>query len=175
LIAECIKKMLFGLSLKWIRWVQLRELHSKLSQCKRVGENVRFRFPITIYGSENLSVGDQVDVGEYTHIRAGGGLSIGDRVLIAANCIITTRSHPKGLPRYGVVTDGPIEIGDDVWIGAGVIVLPKVHIGQGTIIGAGAVVTKDIPAHVVATGVPARVVEKLPPDQICSSEPVLRC
>lgn len=132
-----------------------------LAQCKRRGL-VRLRMPVVIYAPERLEFGDQVDVGEFTHIRANGGVRIGSRVLIAANVTITTREHPVALPRWGVTKDAPIVIEDDVWIGAGAIVLPGVTIGRGAVIAAGAVVTADVPPFTVAGGVPARTIKEVP-------------
>ena len=117
---------------------------------------------MVIYEPEKLECGDQVDVGEFTHIRANGGIRIGSRVLIAANVTITTRQHPVALPRWGITSDAPIVIEDDVWIGAGAIVLPGVTIGRGAVIAAGAVVTADVPPFTVAGGVPARTIKQVP-------------
>jgi acetyltransferase-like isoleucine patch superfamily enzyme len=97
--------------------------------------------PVIIYHPEGLSLGDEVDVGEFVVLRASGGLTIGSRVLIAAHAVITTRGHPEEPPRHGRVVDAPVIIEDDVWIGAGAIVLPGVSIGRGSIVAAGAVVT----------------------------------
>src|SRR5207244_2064528 len=102
-----------------------------LASCRCSGEHVRFRMPVVIYAPEQLEIGTQVDIGEWTHIRANGGVRIGSRVLIASSVIITSRGHPAALPRYGQVEDAPIVIDDDVWIGAGAIVLPGVTIGRG--------------------------------------------
>lgn len=118
--------------------------------------------PVVIYEPERLILGDQVDIGEFTHIRANGGLRIGSRVLIAANVTITTRAHPVELPRWGVTTDAPIEIGDDVWIGAGAVILPGVTIGSGSVVAAGAVVTASVDPFTVVAGVPARPIKTIP-------------
>jgi acetyltransferase-like isoleucine patch superfamily enzyme len=117
---------------------------------------VRLRAPVTIYHPDSLTLGNQIDIGEYTHIRASGGVTIGDRVLIASHVVITSRTHPIGLPRWGVTKDQPIVIEDDVWIGASAIVLPGVTIGRGSVIAAGAVVTTSVPPMSVVGGVPAR-------------------
>jgi acetyltransferase-like isoleucine patch superfamily enzyme len=118
--------------------------------------------PVVIYDPDKLELGDQVDIGEFTHLRANGGIRIGSRVLIAANVTITTREHPVALPRWGVTSDAPIVIEDDVWIGAGAIVLPGVTIGRGSVVAAGAVVTADVPPFTVVGGVPARTIKPVP-------------
>jgi acetyltransferase-like isoleucine patch superfamily enzyme len=118
--------------------------------------------PLVIYAPEQLEFGDQVDIGEFTHIRANGGIRIGSRVLIAAHVTITTREHPVELPRWGVTKDAPVEIADDVWIGAGAVILPGVTIGRGAVVAAGAVVTAPVDPFTVVAGVPARPIKTIP-------------
>ena len=105
---------------------------------------------------------------------------IGDNVLLAPNVTITTVNHSLD-PEQRRVFDtkdsfhpgkkgnweiiAPVTIGDDVWIGAGSIILPGVTIGSGSTIGAGSVVTHDIPPNVLAFGVPCRVVREFSPDE----------
>jgi len=118
--------------------------------------------PVVIYAPDKLEFGDRVDVGEFTHIRANGGVRIGSGVLIAANVTIASREHPIELPRWSVTRDAPIVIEDDVWIGAGAIVLPGVTVGRGSIVAAGAVVTADVPPFTLAGGVPAKTIKQIP-------------
>jgi maltose O-acetyltransferase len=133
-----------------------------LQRCRAVGANVRLRMPVTIYHPEQLTLGSQIDIGEYTHIRASGGITIGSRVLIAASVVISSREHPTPLPRFAVTVDAPIDIADDVWIGAGAVILPGVTIGRGAIVGAGAVVTRAVAPFTVVGGVPARQIGTVP-------------
>lgn len=90
-------------------------------------------------------------------------VTIGDHVLLGPAVQIYTATHPLDAPlrRTGIEGAKPIGIGNDVWIGGGTIVLPGVSIGDRAVIGAGAVVTKDVPADVVVAGNPARVVRTL--------------
>ena len=143
------------------RYADIHDARALLSQCRRAGD-VRLRMPVVIYEPGKLEFGDQVDVGEFTHIRANGGVRIGSRVLIAANVTITSREHPVALPRWGVTTDAPIVIEDDVWIGAGAIVLPGATIGRGAVVAAGAVVTRSVEPFTVVAGVPARAIKTIP-------------
>ncbi len=85
-----------------------------------------------------------------------GHIYIGNRVLLAPNIVISTASHPltPELRRYEMQYNRDVYIGDNAWIGAGVVILPGVHIGKNTVIGAGSVVTKDIPDNVLAVGNP---------------------
>ncbi|WP_311777881.1 sugar O-acetyltransferase [Trueperella abortisuis] len=118
------------------------------------------------------------DYGAHTHIGAGtfinfdcvfldvAEIKVGKNCQIAPRVQLLTAEHP--LPatprREGWESGRPIVVGDNVWLGAGVIVLPGVTIGENTVVGAGAVVTKDLPANVIAVGNPARVLRPLPDD-----------
>lgn len=92
-----------------------------------------------------------------------GRITIGDDVLIGPNVQLLTASHPIEPEPRRAKWEGsaPITIGNNVWLGGGVIVCPGVTIGDNTVVGAGAIVTKTLPANVVAVGNPARVVRKL--------------
>jgi maltose O-acetyltransferase len=92
-------------------------------------------------------------------------VTIGDDVQIGPNVQLLTAWHPvePGPRRDKWEAASPIVIGDNVWLGGGVIVLPGVTIGENTVVGAGAVVTRDLPPNVVAVGNPARVIRKVEP------------
>ncbi|MCW2618497.1 MAG: putative acetyltransferase, partial [Modestobacter sp.] len=92
-----------------------------------------------------------------------GRITVGDFVQIGPNVQLLTATHPldAGRRREGWEGSEPLTVSDDVWLGGGVIVLPGVTIGARTVVGAGAVVTTDLPADVVAVGNPARVVRQL--------------
>lgn len=88
---------------------------------------------------------------------------IGDNVMIGPNALITTVGHPlsaKGRREHKAFAK-PVHIGNDVWLGGNVTILPGVSIGNNVVVGAGAVVTKDIPDNSLAVGVPAKVIKKL--------------
>ncbi|MDA0148900.1 sugar O-acetyltransferase [Vibrio sp. LaRot3] len=92
---------------------------------------------------------------------------IGDNVLFGPNVQLFAAGHPLDVEsrvEKGIEFGVPIEIGDNVWIGGGVIVCPGVKIGNNSVIGAGSVVTKNIPANVVAVGNPCRVIKSLEPE-----------
>lgn len=105
-------------------------------------------FGKNVYANFNLTLVDD------THIY------VGDNVMMAPNVVLATAAHPvlPELREKGYQYNAPVRIGEDCWLGAGVIVLPGVTIGRGSVIGAGSVVTKDIPENVVAFGNPCRVV-----------------
>lgn len=93
----------------------------------------------------------------------GAKVTFGDNVFIAPNCVFSTAGHAIDSEQRnrGLEIALPITVGDSVWIGANVSVLPGVTIGSNTIIGAGSVVTKDIPDGVIAVGNPCKVIRKI--------------
>lgn len=112
-----------------------------------------------------VTIGNNTDIGCNTIISSNGGIFIGESVLIAGNCYIgggryVTERLDLPMMKQGVYTKGAVTIGDDVWLGAGAIVLDGIRIGKGCVVGAGAVVTKDLPDYTVAIGVPARGVRQ---------------
>lgn len=104
-----------------------------------------------------LSVGDQCYIGHRVHLHSIDPVTIGHRCVLADNVMITSTDHTRG-DRHGVTGTGPVVIGDDVFIGQNCVVLGGVRIGDGATVGAGAIVTKDVPAGTVVGGVPARVI-----------------
>ena len=112
-----------------------------------------------------IRIGRDSLVSEYTVIRGQGGVSIGDRVytspfvqIVAVNHVFDDPSRP--FVEQGITAEG-IVIEDDVWIGSGAIICDGVRIGKGAVVSAGAVVTRDVPPHTVAAGVPARVMREI--------------
>lgn len=107
--------------------------------------------------------GKNIHVGARTFFNSGckfqdqGGIYIGEDVLIGHNVVIATLNHLEDPERRGGMIPKPVKIGNKVWIGSNVTILPGVNIGDNAIIGAGAVVTKDIPMNAIAVGNPARV------------------
>lgn len=122
-------------------------------------------FPTREYPRPIISIGDNCYIMYHFSILSGADVVIGKDVLIASNVLITSENHgmdPEcGIPYMDqVLSSSPVTIGDGCWIGERVIVLPGVSIGAGAIIGAASVVSKDVPAHSIALGSPARVVKK---------------
>jgi acetyltransferase-like isoleucine patch superfamily enzyme len=115
------------------------------------------------------SVGADVYLGEGLHLtddlsRRTCALRIGDRVSIAQGVSIVLASGPNKsrLRDHYQTVFGTVSIANDAWIGAGVIILPNVTIGEQAVVGAGAVVTRDVPPFMVALGVPARAASHIP-------------
>lgn len=126
------------------------------------------------FGSgKGVRLGDRADIGMDALVI--GPIDIGADVLMGPRCILLASSHTTSrvdLPinQQGFDQDRVIVVEDDVWIGAGSIILPGVHIGRGSIIGAGAVVSRDVPAYSVAVGSPARVVKSRTPGSAVRDE-----
>ena len=110
-----------------------------------------------------IRMGKNVFVNYNVTMLDGGAITIGDNCLIGPNCQLYTPQHPMDhvMRRRSVETAYPITIGEDTWLGGGVIVCPGVTIGKRCVIGAGSVVTKDIPDDCLAVGNPAKVIRKL--------------
>jgi acetyltransferase-like isoleucine patch superfamily enzyme len=113
-----------------------------------------------------IKIGAYVFFGPYVVLYGHGGIEVGDGSLISMHARVLSSDHE--VPEFGVAirsrpdTCKPTKIGRDVWLGAGVTVLGGVKIGDGCVVGAGAVVADDLPAGVVAVGVPAKVVGARP-------------
>ena len=111
----------------------------------------------------NISVGDYFYSNHGMIITDGAKVTFGDNVFVAPNCCFTTAEHAidPEMRKAGVEIAKPITIGNNVWIGAGSVILAGVEIGDNTVIGAGSVVTRSIPGNVVAVGVPCRVMREI--------------
>ena len=128
-----------------------------------VGDGVVIKPPLF------MDYGYQTTIGPRTFVNSGavildvGRVTVGADVQIGPNVQILTPTHPLDpeLRRSGAEAAEPIAIGDNVWLGGGVIVCPGVTIGRDTVVGAGSVVTRDLPPGVLAVGNPARVIRKL--------------
>ena len=111
----------------------------------------------------HISVGDYFYANHNLVITDGAEVIFGDNVFIAPNCCFSTAEHAidPEQRKAGMEMAKPITVGNNVWIGAGAIILAGVTIGDNSVIGAGSIVKKSIPANVVAAGVPCRVLRKI--------------
>lgn len=130
-----------------------------------LGEGAEVRAPLYVDYGYNITIGPRTFVNFGAVMLDVARISIGADVQIGPNVQLLTPTHPLDaeLRRAKWEAAEPITIGDNVWLGGGVIVCPGVTIGENTVVGAGAVVTRDLPPNVVAAGVPARVVRQVPP------------
>jgi acetyltransferase-like isoleucine patch superfamily enzyme len=121
---------------------------------------------VRIYSPRLVRLGRDVVLNDFVHIWGAGGVTIGDDTLIAAHSVITSQSHDidaggKGLLYRETNANKAVTIGRNVWIGSNVTIVPGVTIGDNSVVAAGAVVTRDVPAHALVAGVPARTVRML--------------
>lgn len=132
---------------------------------KGCGEQLIVSFQVTIYNPQNILAGDKVHIAKFAHLSAGGGISIGNNTGIGHNVKMFSVHHDvdsKEIFWHHAYkkSERRIEIGNDVFIGAAAIILPEVTIGDGCIIGAGSLVTKNIPPYCVAVGNPAKIIKE---------------
>ena len=124
---------------------------------------------VTNSKNPELTIGDKVSIGEYSHITCANRIVIGNGVLTGRFVLITDNSHGKITEEESNIlplsrkihSNGPVFIGDNVWIGDKATILPNVTIGKGSIIAANAVVTKDVPEYSVVAGVPAKIIRTI--------------
>ena len=130
----------------------------------RCGSNVNVERGASFGTGAGISIGSNSGIGINAQLNPSGGIVIGDDVMMGEDAVIWSENHafedtskPMRLQGY---KKAPIVIEDDVWIGLRVVVLAGVRIGRSSVIGAGSVVTSDIPAYSVAGGVPAKVIKR---------------
>lgn len=111
----------------------------------------------------NIEIGENFYINHNSVMLDGAKIKFGDNVFVAPNCGFYTAGHPIDVEQRneGLEVALPITVGNNVWIGGGVSVLPGVTIGDNTVIGSGSVVTKDIPSGVIAAGNPCRVIREI--------------
>ncbi len=143
----------------WCRVIRRMVCQPLFEQC---GYNVNVEHGATINSIGAISIGSHSGIGINAYVQ--GPLTIGDHVMMGPEVMIYTSNHaisridlPMSL--QGHMPSRPVVIGDDVWIGARVIILPGVTIGKGAVLGAGAVVAKDVPDWAIVVGNPAKVIK----------------
>ena len=131
--------------------------------CGKIGEHFLIEQPFMCDYGYNIEIGDNFYANHNLIILDAAKVIIGDNVFIAPNCSIYTAHHPIDIVERnkGLEYANPVKIGNNVWIGGGVTILPGVSIGNNCTIGAGSVVTKSIPDNSIAYGNPCRVAKKI--------------
>lgn len=116
---------------------------------------------LSVYGTDGqakLKIGDNVAIGDRTEIHAGCEVTIGDNSLISWDCCIMDRDYHKLMSDTEIFK--PVHIGINVWIGSRALILKGITIGDGAVVAAGSVVTRDVPAKTIVAGNPARVIKE---------------
>lgn len=167
-IKVILGKLIYVMFAKWLpvsytpiiggyaKW--LRKICGKLI-LKKCGKSVNIEQGAVFASS--VSLGNNSGIGVNASIK--GATEIGDNVMMGPHCTIYSKNHAFDrldipMREQGLQEEKPVVIGNDVWIGGHVILLPGVHVGNGAIIGAGAVVTKDVPEYAIVGGNPAKVI-----------------
>lgn len=170
-IEACFRLVPPGLArmlLRWFRWSDGIMGYGVRHLCvrrlaKSCGRRVLIFPGCQLHWLENCSIGENVTIHDFCYLDACGGLTIGNDVRMAHNCSLISGQHNHDVPGKAIIESGystsPIVVGDDVWFGVGVVVLPGITIGTGAVIGANSVVTDDVPAYTIVAGVPARVLK----------------
>ncbi|MBE5908613.1 MAG: sugar O-acetyltransferase [Lachnospiraceae bacterium] len=128
------------------------------------GDNCYIELPFHAnWGGHNVHMGNGVYANFNLTLVDDGQIYIGDHVMFGPNVTVATPNHPihVKMREHQLQYNKDVYIGENVWIGSGVCIMPGVHIGKNSVIGAGAVVTKDIPENVVAVGNPCRVLREI--------------
>ncbi len=128
------------------------------------GDNCYIELPFHAnWGGHHVHFGDWIYANSNLTMVDDGHVYVGDKVMFGPNVTIATAGHPVDpeLRARGLQFNKDVHIGENVWIGAGVIIVPGVSIGKNSVIGGGSIVTKDVPENVVAAGNPCRVIREI--------------
>ena len=155
------RRLLFELNNSWHEDdSEIAELFKKIT-AKPVGQGLRISLPFYTDFGKNITIGDNVFINSGCKFQDQGGIYIGDGAFLGHNVVLATLDHDMDPDKRNLLHPASIRIGKRVWIGSNVVITKGVTIGDNSVIAAGAVVTQDIPANVVAGGVPAKVIKTL--------------
>ncbi len=139
---------------------EIRSIMSELTG-KPVDESFSMFPPFYTDCGKNITIGKRVFINAGCKFQDQGGITIADGSLIGHNVVLATLNHDLTPENRGTMHPAPIVIGKNVWIGSNATVLARVTIGDGAVVAAGAVVTKDVPANTIVGGVPAKFIKKV--------------
>lgn len=160
-----------GLSIACVRWLARLFCYYVINHVKglrriHAGRNVRIWPTVLLRDADHIFIGDNTTINHNNILWAGrrsATIHIGANVMTGPGVCFFAFKHAvvEGKPMHDYFREADICVGNDVWIGANVVILPGVTIGDCAIIGAGAVVTHDIPSHVICGGVPAKIIRSI--------------
>ena len=157
------QKITMEINTKYHEPEELAELFSQLIG-KPVGEKFGLFPPFYTDFGKNITIGKNVFINSDCKFQDQGGITIDDGALIGHGVVLATLNHDMDTAKRQQLHPAPIHIGKCVWIGANATITGGVTIGDNSIVAAGAVVTKDVPANVVVGGVPAKFIKKIESD-----------
>lgn len=140
---------------------EIREIFARLTG-KPINDTLGIFPPFYTDCGKNITIGNHVFFNSGCNFQDQGGITIDDGALIGHNVVLATLNHCMIPEQRANLEPAPIHIGKNVWIGANAIVLPGVTIGDGAVIAAGAIVTKDVPANTIVGGVLAKKIRDIP-------------
>lgn len=158
------RRITFELNGAYHSMPEVRDLFARLFG-KPVDPSFRVFPPFYTDFGKNITVGKNVFINACCHFQDQGGITLGDNCLVGHNVVFATLNHGFAPEERQSMLPAPIVVGRNVWIGSNSTILPGVTIGDNSIIAAGSVVTKDVPANAIVAGVPARFIRSISPEE----------
>ena len=159
-MSEEARRVTFEINNAYHTQEELRELFSRLLG-KPVDETFKSFPPFYTDFGKNITIGRHVFINACCHFQDHGGVTIGDGCLIGHNVVFATLDHDFKPEKRAAMHSAPIVLGKNVWVGSNSTILKGVTIGDGAIIAAGSVVTKDVAPRTIAGGIPAKFIRKI--------------
>lgn len=158
------RRITFELNGAYHSMPEVRDLFARLFG-KPVDPSFRVFPPFYTDFGKNITVGKNVFINACCHFQDQGGITLGDNCLVGHNVVFATLNHGFAPEERQSMLPAPIVVGCNVWIGSNSTILQGVTIGDNSIIAAGSVVTKDVPANAIVAGVPARFIRSISPEE----------
>lgn len=158
--SDISRRLQFELNCNYHTPGEIRDLFGEITG-QRMDDGFALFPPFYTDFGRNIHIGKNVFINSCCHFQDQGGIYIGDGCLIGHCVVLATLNHDHEPSKRQNLHHAPIRIGNGVWIGANVTITAGVTIGDNAIIAAGAVVTKDVPADMIAGGVPARIIKSI--------------
>ena len=158
------RRITFELNGAYHSMPEVRDLFARLFG-KPVDPSFRVFPPFYTDIGKNITVGKNVFINACCHFQDQGGITLGDNCLVGHNVVFATLNHGFAPEERQSMLPAPIVVGRNVWIGSNSTILQGVTIGDNSIIAAGSVVTKDVPANTIVAGVPARFIRSISPEE----------
>lgn len=158
------RRITFELNGAYHSMPEVRDLFARLFG-KPVDPSFRVFPPFYTDFGKNITVGKNVFINACCHFQDQGGITLGDNCLVGHNVVFATLNHGFAPEERQSMLPAPIVVGRNVWIGSNSTILQGVTIGDNSIIAAGSVVTKDVPANAIVAGVPARFIRSFSPEE----------